>query len=61
MELPLALRGRDNTNGFTYISIVKRLPQILRQMIDETNFDESVRNELIKLESDILFGKGAIL
>jgi hypothetical protein len=55
-NLPAALKGLDN--GFTYTSIVKRLPIILNQMIAENNFDNEMVNNLRQLEYDIVSEKG---
>lgn len=56
---PEPLRGVDGS--FTYTSIVKRLPAILRQMIqDNPKLPESAVAQLVKIENDILSEKGKL-
>jgi hypothetical protein len=53
-NLPEPLRGLDNgKSGFTYTSIVKRLPAILTQMINENNFEKHVVNYFEGMIKDI--------
>ncbi len=62
MDKPGPLRGVDNNkSGFTYTSIVKRLPLIINQTISENNYDLMIVAQLRQIESDIISETGKIV
>ncbi len=59
MQKPKELRGIDNPNSFTYLSIVKRLPAILQQTLeDNPKLEANIVSELKKIGDDITNPKG---
>lgn len=55
MQRPPPLCGLDNNkSGFTYTSIVKRLPIIINQTISDNKYEATILDQLTQIERDII-------